>query len=82
MLCRPSRSQPARTAAATGSGPSTTLAWPGTGELDTFGARPAMARHVQAAMPGSMLRLLPEGVYISILSNHVKEILAQFEVDW
>lgn len=41
-----------------------------------------MARLVQAAMPGSMLRLLPEGVYISIPSNHVKEILAQFEVDW
>jgi pimeloyl-ACP methyl ester carboxylesterase len=46
--------------------------WQGT--ADNFGARPAMAESLQAAIPDSKLRLSPDG-HLSILTEHLDEIL-------
>ena len=53
-----------------------TRLWQGT--LDNFGSTPAMAKHLQSAIPGSELRLTRDG-HLSILTDHLDEILAALQ---
>ena len=44
------------------------------GELDIFGARPAMAEYVRSALGAPAVRLLPEG-HLSIFAHHIEDAL-------
>jgi hypothetical protein len=50
--------------------------WQGT--ADSFGARPAMAECLHAAIPGGHLHLTPDG-HLSVLTRHLDAILTDLE---